>query len=70
MFNKNHDCYVGSLPCGCKVAVVMFMPDHQDDLKKILASYRERGSIVDTAVLDEVRAELGECKCGTINHGR
>lgn len=57
------DCYTGTLPCGCMVAVVMDDPKFKDDTADKIAEFVRSGYRVEPAVLDNIRSRLRRCKC-------
>ena len=57
------DCYVGIMPCGCYVAVVMDRPEYRKETAKTIAQYIQNGYRIEPAILEEVRHKLGKCKC-------
>ncbi len=63
MTTKKPDSYVERLPCGCLVAWCADNPEHQRDVARSVAKFIRNGYSVEHVVLDDVRDQLGPCKC-------
>ncbi len=61
--NTKPDSYVGRLLCGCLVAWCADNPEHQKDVARSVAKFIRNGYAVEHVVLDDVRDQLGPCKC-------
>jgi hypothetical protein len=57
------DCYIGIKPCGCKVAWASSAPEFTQEAADTISGWIRAGYRIEPAVTDEVRDQLGRCKC-------